>query len=329
VKAGNDRTEILGLEPEVTGVTVRLVDAGTRIELDAGTHRVVVLGYDGEPYLRVDRAGVFENVRSPATYLNRSLTGDAPPASADPQAPPSWRRTGGGSVVRWHDPALHVPPGMKVGGRTSSAWERSLLDDDRPVTIEGRIVRLPARSRLPWLLVAGGLAVAVVALSTRAWRLVTVVALGAVVVADTARVVGLVAHAPTWLVSRTRVVGDTATLSVVGSGMAICALVLLAKRRRIEAATAAAASAAVLVLTGGVLEVRDLSAAVLGTSLPDAAARAAVAVVLGGGVGVGAAAVLELRRALSTPARRAPRSGSGPTPGDGTRRASPSAPASG
>jgi hypothetical protein len=217
---------------------------------------------------------------------------------------------------------------MKVGGRTSSTWERALLVDDRPVIIEGRIVRLPARSRVPWLLAAGALAVAIVVLSRRAWRLVTVVALGAVVVADTARVVGLVVHAPTWLVSRVRVVGDTATLSVVGSGMAICALVLLAKHRRIEAATAAAASAAVLVLTGGILEVRDLSAAVLGTSLPDGVARATVAVVLGAGVGVGVGAVLELRRALSRPARRAPRSGSAPTPADGTRTASPSAPAS-
>lgn len=329
VKATNDRVEIVGLDPQLPGVEVRLVDAGTRIELDAGDHRVFVLGYEGEDYLRIDHLGVYENLRSPATYLNRSLTGEPPPPIADATAAPVWHRVSDGTVVRWHDHALHVPPGMKLGRQASSDWERPLLIDDELVSIKGRIVRLPARSRVPWLLLAAAISIAVVVMARSWWRTVTCATLAIVVLADGARVIGLVAYAPTWLVSRLRTITDISVLSIVGWGMAVCAVVLLAKRRRFEAATAAAIAGAVLALAGGVLELADLSAAELGTSLPDAPARTAVAIVLGGGLGVSLATGLELRRGMSRPARRAPRSDSEPNQGDGTRTASPPAPPSG
>jgi hypothetical protein len=149
------------------------------------------------------------------------------------------------------------------------------------------------------------------------------------VVADGARIVGLVAYTPTWLVPRWRVILDASTLSIIGWGMAIAGTVLLAKRRRFEAAAAAVVSGGVLAVAGGVLELRDLSAAVLGTSLPDVVARAVVAIVLGVGVGTSIAGALALRQGLSTPARPAPRSDSGPSPEGGTRTMSPSAPPSG
>ena len=31
---------------------------------------VQILGYEGEPYIRLDSTGVFENVNSPAHYIN-------------------------------------------------------------------------------------------------------------------------------------------------------------------------------------------------------------------------------------------------------------------
>ena len=67
-----------------------------------------MLGYDHEPYLRVGRRGVFENTRSPATYLNRSTTiSGRPPASADASAAPVWRRISSGTTARWHDHRAH------------------------------------------------------------------------------------------------------------------------------------------------------------------------------------------------------------------------------
>ena len=71
--------------------------------MTAAAYDVVILGYSGEPYLRVGAAGAFENVRSPAVYLNATRNGGIPPSSADPSAPPEWRRIGvrGGPRSSW------------------------------------------------------------------------------------------------------------------------------------------------------------------------------------------------------------------------------------
>lgn len=295
-KASSYRTELIGIDPAVPGVTVRLVDGATRLELDAGDHEVVVLGYEDEPYLRIGPDGVFQNQRSPSTYLNQSITGNAPPADADSTAEPDWARIGAGPTVRWHDHALHVPPGMTTGLRTSSDWSRSIEVDGERVQVKGRIVTLPGESRLPWMALAALLAVAVIVGARLAWKPVLVAALALLVVADAARIYGLVWGAPTWLVSRWRLFTDVANLSIVGWGMAIAAVVLLAKRRRLEAAAAAAMSGCVLAVAGGLLELGDLAAGNLETAVPDVLARAVVAIVLGVGLGVMVSAALELAR---------------------------------
>ena len=121
----------------------------------------MVLGYAGEPYLRVGPAGVFENRRSPATYLNRARVNPAPPpldASAD--APPSWRRIGEGDTVTWHD---HPRP-LDGGQRPASGqgcpnrpqvvvpgWQAELRVGSQPVRVSGDLRWIPG----PALAVAG------------------------------------------------------------------------------------------------------------------------------------------------------------------------------
>jgi hypothetical protein len=79
-QASNYQTRILSVQPVVPGLTVEVADAGARLRVRNHTGReVTVLGYAGEPYLRVGPAGVFENRRSPATYLNRARINPAPP----------------------------------------------------------------------------------------------------------------------------------------------------------------------------------------------------------------------------------------------------------
>ena len=69
---------------------------------------VEVLGYDGEPYLSVRPDGVYENVHSPAVYLNATLAGTATlPPEADATLPPSWRKVSSSPVARWHDARTH------------------------------------------------------------------------------------------------------------------------------------------------------------------------------------------------------------------------------
>src|SRR5690606_37797477 len=55
---GNYESEVEALVPDVPGVSaeIRGGDAFLEIDVEPG-HEVVVLGYEGEPYLRIDPAG--------------------------------------------------------------------------------------------------------------------------------------------------------------------------------------------------------------------------------------------------------------------------------
>ena len=70
------RTSITGISSPQEGLTARTVEAGARLELTNETGLPVeVLGYSGEPYLEVRPDGTYENVNSPATYVNETLDG--------------------------------------------------------------------------------------------------------------------------------------------------------------------------------------------------------------------------------------------------------------
>ncbi|HET9728417.1 MAG TPA: hypothetical protein VFR41_03300, partial [Acidimicrobiia bacterium] len=106
----NFASRVLSVTPAVPGLDVRVVDLGASVELTNHTgHDVVVLGYSNEPYLRVGRDGVFENLNSPSTYINRTTSGTQSPeaARADPTAPPAWHRVHGGSTARFHYHVTH------------------------------------------------------------------------------------------------------------------------------------------------------------------------------------------------------------------------------
>ena len=58
--------------PNVLGLSANVVggDVWLRLSNYSGKE-IVILGYQGEPYLRFENDEVFQNIRSPATYLNR------------------------------------------------------------------------------------------------------------------------------------------------------------------------------------------------------------------------------------------------------------------
>ena len=144
------RSEIVQISPDPGTIEVSIAggDSFVVIEVAAGTE-VVVLGYQGEHYLRITSDGqVWENRRSPATYENteRYGVGELPPeADADADAEPEWRRVGSGGSWAWHDHRAHrmdpFPPvnvergeqvldtvvpllvdGTEVDVRVSSTW---------------------------------------------------------------------------------------------------------------------------------------------------------------------------------------------------------------
>lgn len=102
---------VAGLQPNVLGVLVSVLGGDDRLRLVNYSGKTIeVLGYDGEPFLRFGKDGVYENVRSPATYLSRERdpAKATVPASADPTAAPRWRKVAAaGASFIWHDHRIH------------------------------------------------------------------------------------------------------------------------------------------------------------------------------------------------------------------------------
>src|SRR5438045_2738217 len=170
VPAASDyRCVVTGLSAEVPGLTVRTVSAGTQLELVNHTGRAIeVLGYSGEPYLRVAPDGVYQNANSPATYLNQTLTGGpTPPASATASAPPAWQKLSGTPAVLWHDHRAHwmlptKPPVVADDPGSPhriSSWSIPLRDGVRTFAVTGTLDWVPPPAPAVWwagcLLLAG------------------------------------------------------------------------------------------------------------------------------------------------------------------------------
>jgi len=308
----NYTSKVLRLDPAVPGVHVATIDLGNRLELSNDTgHDVFVLGYDDEPYLRVGPRGVFENVKSPATYLNRSLTVTAaPPKSADSKAPPVWRQVSDGTVARWHDHRSHWmgserPPAVQRDpGRPQviERWVVPLRTGDRAVSVRGVLAWAPPPSPWPAVVAVVLLAALVTGLSrTRRWRTVLVVALSVLIVCAAVHTAG---H---WLDS-TAGVGTTLTESlygIVGAALGIVALGWAA-RRGVEAAVPLILVASVFLLVAiGLGNIATVGHSQVPSALSAPLARAVVTCAIGIGLGLTVGAALRLRGSAPPRTRRA------------------------
>ena len=199
--ATNYRTRVRVVVPAVRGIALRAIEHGDRLQLTNATARdVVVLGYDGEPYLRVGPRGVFENTRSPATYLNRTRLGtDTPPKSADPSASPEWRRVSGGTTARWHDHRAHwmsttEPPPVQRAPQDPHLIQRftiTLHTGGEVLRGRGDVWWVPPPSPWPWVALALGFGVAIVVLARTRWSVWCMGgALGIVLLATAVHAVG-------------------------------------------------------------------------------------------------------------------------------------------
>ncbi|MGC4768707.1 hypothetical protein ACLQ25_06950 [Micromonospora sp. DT44] len=309
------RARVTGVTPARPGLTVRVIEAGARLELTNRTGRAVeVIGYSGEPYLRIGPDGVFENTRSPATYLNRTLAGDtALPADADPAAPPSWRRVDDGATVRWHDQRAlwqeSTPPAQVLAAPEREHrvrdWTVPLRDGTDPLTIGGTLDWVPPPDAYTWWAVSivGLLAVGALGLfaaaSTAGARALAV--LGALLVVG-----GAVAVA--YPVGREIDAGAQGVGGVLSgllsgqiwsllTGLGAVAAGWYALRRRPAADFAVALAGACLALFAGVSNAAVFARSVAPVPWSPGVARVMVAAFLITGVGATAAGVLRLHAA--------------------------------
>jgi hypothetical protein len=308
VEPRNYETTLLRLVPRVAGVEVAVVDLGDRLSLTNHTARdVVVLGYDDEPYLRVGPRGVFENRRSPATYLNRALVPDAaPPKIANSSATPEWDKLSSATTVTWHDHRAHYmgssdPPAVRrdpTARHVVDRWVVDLRTGDRTIRASGELVYVPPPSVWPFVAVAVALAVTVILLSrTKRWRAALAAALATMVVSDLLHVVGL------WDATTASFGSKLAAsaYSLVGIALGLLALVWT-WRRGAEAAMPLVLIASIFIFfAGGLADVATIGHSQIPTTLPPTLARLLVCLNLGLGAGVATGAALHLRPA----ARRA------------------------
>jgi hypothetical protein len=310
IQPSNYETTVNAITPRVAGLSVQSVDLGNQLELVNETGRdVLVLGYQGEPYLRIGARGVFENRRSPATYLNRTRNGQTPvPDSADPGAAPEWHRIGSGTTARWHDHRVHWmgpqdPP--EVARHPDQRhlidhWQLQLRRGSRDITVSGDLLWVPGPQPWGWLLAALAAALAVVALSrTRVWRSVIAVVLGVVVVSETAHV------AATWTGTTASVATKigASIYSVGGIALALVALAWTLARPPFNAIPAVLFAGLIVFFAGGLADITTLTRSQLPVDGPASAARLEVALALGLGAGLAAAAALRLRPPAPSPER--------------------------
>jgi hypothetical protein len=135
------RVRVTSVRPEADGVRVRFVADGSRLELRSDPPRTVeVLGYDGEPMLRVGPDGAWENALAPSLYVDQP--GAATRAGASPGAQPQWRRVGDQNLVRWQDHRAlwHGGPPPQVA--TDPGRAHRVLDWAVPIRVDGEQVKI-------------------------------------------------------------------------------------------------------------------------------------------------------------------------------------------
>ena len=289
-RPGDVRSEVVAIKPATTGLRARVVggDSFLRLHVDDGVE-VVVLGYEGEPYLRVRADGTVEvNDHSPARWLNESRLATTPlPATANAEAAPAWRRIGGGGETAWHDHRTHWMATSRPDP-PRRAWSVPLVVDGRAVTIEGRYAFVPPPPAWPWWL--GALAAAALTVGL-GWSRRGLAAAAVVLAGGLAVAVGLAI----WRLPGGRSLGVTAVvLGLLAVGGAVVAW--RAPRATFAGAFLAGAGVALLAYTAPRLDV--LRHAVLVTDLPAWVDRLSVTLALG----VGSAAVVLGVRAVLGPA---------------------------
>jgi len=270
------------------GVELRVLggDSFIQIVVDEGTE-VIVLGYEGEPYVRIDADGtVSVNRNSPARYLNEDRYQDvAVPANADADAEPDWEVVADDGTYAWHDHRTHwmtpevLPPSVddRSDVHLVDEWELDLLVDGEPVTVKGELSVLPGEKAWFWAALAILAAAAVVALGHRS----PVVSIGI-----TAATAGSLAAAVT-LAERaaqpSALPPSPLPLVLACGGLVAGALTVVLARRRVGQLVAFVSAA--LLAPWAVLMLGHLTKPVLPTTLNPAVAHALIALTVGGIVG--------------------------------------------
>jgi hypothetical protein len=266
--------------PLARAVEVRVYRTDLALRVAAlGDHRVLVLGYLEEPFLRFGPGGVYVNEAS----TTAAGTGLAP---ALRHGGPRWVLRSLEPTAIWHD--------ARVRGAARGRWSVPLLVDGRRARLSGELVRVDPPASWPWLAIGGFFAaIALVLLALRSQRLYRVGAasLGAVAVLATLVWAGGLAASSTATEGIWYEAGNEALVAVV-------ALAFVAFGSW-NARALAGGVLGVLAITVALTNIAVLTHGIVLSALPAQAARTAIVVALGAGavaVVLGTAVFVDLLR---------------------------------
>jgi hypothetical protein len=149
--AGNYRSQMLSVVPATPLVRLRVVDGDQRLWMSvASGARAVVLGIQGEPFLRFAGGQVDVNTRSATAAIDR-LTPGAPPPSFTASATPAWRKVASGQAYMWPEHRIGTlePVALRHPG-AQPRWTLPIVLNGRRVLVTGDLQRVAPPSR--WLI---------------------------------------------------------------------------------------------------------------------------------------------------------------------------------
>ncbi len=183
----NARSVVTDTRPAVTGVGVTVGLGGQFVRVtNQGADEIVVLGYRGEPFLRLADDRVQVNPRSATAAETGQLR--LVSRSADSSQGRRWVHLSDGDSVSWVDgrvDARSLPAGA------TDSWRLPLTVDGQRVTVLGTRTGLASPSPWPWLVALGVVAAAVATLGwVRDWHRPLAVVTVTAVVAFIAHMIG-------------------------------------------------------------------------------------------------------------------------------------------
>jgi hypothetical protein len=158
--SGNYVTRVVYLEPAVHGLDVSSASDGSYLTITNRTGKaVIVLGYEHEQYLKITGDGVWQNLLSPATYLNDGRSPSEAVQNVDADASPDWQQVSGGNGYRYHDhrtdwmgsgrpDVVNQSPGKP---HLIRKWTVDLIVGYTPVTINGTLSWSPSGNSWAYL----------------------------------------------------------------------------------------------------------------------------------------------------------------------------------
>src|SRR5690348_12779524 len=101
-------TKVTGISPAFAGGSASANSGGVDITaVNEGPTPVIVDGYSGEPFVRIESDGVWQNQNSPAVYLDQSSTIGDVPSTAGANLPAAWVKLDPQPKYTWHDHRIH------------------------------------------------------------------------------------------------------------------------------------------------------------------------------------------------------------------------------